>query len=152
MKTQNNKNLVYIFWGKSEHRELMSSLNDLKKDFNFDIETQKIGEECKLKEQYTNKCLIYCAENTNDLQKLQSEYEKCPDKMKNQFIILCCDFDASQLVSKFNAKKFIDLKNVSNIKTDLRSCFNQCFQVGEQLKGQVEYGKTVTGGVPQGTR
>jgi hypothetical protein len=145
MRSQDNKNLVYICLAKNEHRELMNALNDLKKDFNFDIETHKIGEECNPKEQYQNKCFIFCADNQNDLEKLQQEHDKYENKMKNQYIILCCDFDASQWLSKFDAKKFIDLKNVSNVKTELRNVFNQCFQVTQQ-KGGVGYGQPEVSG------
>ena len=151
----NNKNLVYICFADKEHRELLDLLKDLKKDYNFEVETHKLGEACSPKTEYNKRIFLIFAEKEDEMRRLEEEHQKYKDKMKNDYILLVAHFDPSKWVSKFDAKDSIFVKDISTSRNDFKRIFDKVFQVcgtqvgkeqlgekGQQNVGQQQYGQS----------
>ena len=117
-------------------------MKELRSEYNFELESHKIGEPCNPRAEFLNKVFIFSCEKEDDLKRLLQEYEKYADKLKNQNIILCCPFDCSSYKSKFDSKYCINSLNVSNCKSEFRKIFDSCFQSSQQGKVGVGLGST----------
>ncbi len=134
MKSTELKNLVYCCFADRENTELLNCLKELKSDYNFEIESHKLGEPCNPKAEFQNKCIIICAEKEDDLSKIQLELDKYKDKMKNNCIVVCCPFDCSTYKSKLNAQYCINCSNMSNCISEFKRIFDSCFVSSQQSK------------------
>jgi hypothetical protein len=134
MKSSNSKNLVYVCFADKENNEILNCLKELRSEYNFELDSCKIGEPCNPKTEFQNKVFIFCCEKEDDLRRLQQEHDKYLDKLKNQNIILCCPFECSTYKSKFDAKYCINSSNVSNCKNEFKKIFDNCFQSFQQGK------------------
>jgi hypothetical protein len=135
----NNKNLVYICFADKEHRELLDLLNDLKKDYNFEIETHKLGEACSTKGEYNKRIFLNFAEKEDEMRRLEEEHQKYKDKMKNDYVLLVAHFDPSKWVSKFDAKESIFVKDIKTSRNDFKRIFDKVFQVSGTQVGKEQY-------------
>lgn len=143
MKSSNSKNLVYCCFAEKESTELLNCLKELKSEYNFELESHKIGEPCNPKSEFQNKVFIFACDKEDDLRKLQQEHDKYQDKLKNQNIILCCPFDCSSYKSKLDARYTINCSNLSNCRSELKRIFDSVFQSSQQGK--------VGSGIPSST-
>ncbi len=127
MKT-NNKNLIYIRFIEKENTELVNCLNDLKKDFNFEMERHKISDEFSPKTDYSRRIFVIVPEKEEDVTKLQMEHDKHKDKLKNDYVILAAPFDVSKHLTSFNAKSWVNIKDLQTCKSELRSILDREFK------------------------
>ena len=150
----NNKNLIYIRFVDRENTELVNCLTDLKKDFNFELERHKISDEFSPKTDFNRRVFIIVPEKEEDVKQLLTEHEKHKDKVKNDYVILAAPFDVSKHLSSFNAKSWINIRDLQFCKSELRSILDKefkCLGMGQstgkeqpvmssgQPKSQTEY-------------
>ncbi len=125
---KNNKNLIYIRFVDRENTELINCLNDLKKDYNFELESHKISDEFSPKTDFNRRMFIINVDKEDDVKKLQTEHEKHLDKVKNDYVILAAPFDVSKHLSTFNAKSWINIKDLQVCKSELRKILDREFK------------------------
>jgi hypothetical protein len=133
-----NKNLVLICFPDKENKELLNTLENLKKDYNFELDNLNFEAPIDYNNQYLNKILIMYADNDHDLNMLHSLHIKFRNKLKQYKIILASSFDCCQWVTKLEAEACLIVRNINYTKNQLEKIFNEYFQNNKKIEGNFE--------------
>ncbi len=129
----NCKNLVYVGFADKENTNLLSILNNLRTEFNFEIVSHKLNETFSPKPGYDKIIHLIYAENDSDFTKIKTEHEKNKSQMSGRVIVVS-NRECSKEMKTFS-EECINLSNKDDANKELRRVFERDFKVLSTEKG-----------------